>query len=83
MINREKMLYHHIHPLKLLTDWSTGCISVYLLWRRHLRTALLVQVVPALVVLSALVRWADLASRKRSAFGRPHPAGYENVCWIR
>jgi len=35
MTNREKVLYHHIHRLKLLIDWSAGCISFYLLCRRH------------------------------------------------
>jgi len=34
MTNREKVLYHQIHPLKLLTDWSTGAVSFYLLRMR-------------------------------------------------
>jgi len=70
MTMREKVLYHQIHPLKLLTDWSTGFISFYLLWRHRPRAALLVQVIPAIVVSSALIRWADLEPRKRSAFGQ-------------
>lgn len=70
MTNQEKALYHQIHPLKLLTDWGTGAISFYLLWRHRLRVALLVQFVPALVVSGALMRWADLEPQKRSAFGR-------------
>ena len=70
MTRREKVLYHQIHPLKLLTDWGTGAISFYLLWRRHLRAALLVQFVPAIMVSSALVRWANLEPWKQSAFGR-------------
>jgi len=70
MTNREKALYHQIHPLKLATDWGTGSLSFYLLWRRRLRAALIVQFVPAIVVSGALIRGADLEPQKRSAFGR-------------
>ncbi len=70
MTNREKVLYHQIHPLKLLTDWSTGAVSFYLLWQRRPRAALIVQFVPAIVVSSALMRWADLEPQRSSALGR-------------
>jgi len=70
MTRREKVLYHQIHSLKLLTDWSTGLVSFYLLWRHRPRPAVLVHCVPALVVSSTLVRWADLEPWKQSAFGR-------------
>ncbi len=70
MTIREKVLYHQIHPLKLLTDGSAAVVSLYLLWQRRLRPALIVQFVPALVVSSALIRRADLEPQRRSAFGR-------------
>ncbi len=70
MTIQEKALYHQIHPLKLATDWGTGAIAFYLLWRRRLWPALLVMFVPATVVSGALIRWADLEPYRRSAFGR-------------
>jgi len=35
METREKVLYHQIHPAKLLTDWGTLPIALYLLWQRR------------------------------------------------
>jgi hypothetical protein len=70
MTFREKALYHQIHPLKLATDWGTGAIAFYLLWRHRLWPALLVMFVPAVVVSAALIRWVDLEPYQRSAFGR-------------
>ncbi len=70
MTFQEKQLYHQIHPLKLATDWGTGSLSFYLLWRRRLRAALIVQCIPEIVVSGALIRWADLEPQKQSAFGR-------------
>src|SRR5262245_18815231 len=36
MTNREKWLYHQLHPVKLLVDWGAGLISLYPLWRHEL-----------------------------------------------
>lgn len=70
MNRQEKILYHQIHPLKLFTDWSTGAISYYLLWRRRLVPALLAQLIPPVAVSLALMQWADLEPHKRSSLGR-------------
>ena len=70
MTTAEKVLYHQIHPLKLATDGSTGALSYYLLWRRWLQTALVVQFVPAVLVSAALMCWADLEPQRTSALGR-------------
>jgi len=72
MTGRERVLYHQIHPLKLATDLSAGFLSYYLLWRRRLGlgAALLVQLLPAMLVSGALIRWADLEPQRRSTFGR-------------
>jgi flagellar biosynthesis component FlhA len=67
---REKVLYHQIHPLKLLTDWGTAFIAVLLLWRHRLVAGLVVGLIPPIIVSAALVRWADLEPLKQSAFGR-------------
>ena len=44
MTREEKLLYHQIHPLKLLTDWTAGFAALPLLWRHRLRAALVVTV---------------------------------------
>ena len=41
MTREEKLLYHQIHPLKLLADWTAGFVALPLLWRHRLRAALL------------------------------------------
>ena len=66
----EKVLYHQIHHLKLVTDWGAGAIGFYLLWRHRLRPALVVMFVPAIAVSAALILWADLTPQQNSAFGR-------------
>jgi hypothetical protein len=70
MTLQEKLLYHQIHPFKLLTDWSTGIIALVLFWRHALFAALAVAFIPSILVSLALVRLADLAKYRRSRFGR-------------
>lgn len=70
MTGQEKALYHQIHPLKLLTDWSTGAASFYLLWHHQLRAALIVMFAPAAIMSALLIHWADLEPQKHSRFGR-------------
>ncbi|HLR23608.1 MAG TPA: hypothetical protein VK100_07810 [Pseudogracilibacillus sp.] len=66
---KEKKLYHQIHPLKLLTDWITGGISLYLLWFHQLTTALLVMFIPSIVVSIMIVKYGNLEKIKKSTFG--------------
>lgn len=70
MTTAERVLYHQIHPLKLATDGGVGMVSYFLLWRHWLWTALAVQLVPAVVVSAALIRWADLEPQRTSPLGR-------------
>ena len=67
---RARLLYHQVHPLKLLTDWGTAVAAAYLLWGHRLGAALLVGLVPSIVVSVTLIRWADLAPYEASPFGR-------------
>lgn len=69
MSTDEKILYHQIHPLKLLTDISMGFYSVYLLWKHRAFAGLIVSIVPPIVVSLYLVNKADLEPYKRSAAG--------------
>lgn len=65
----EKVLYHQIHPLKLLTDCTTALVSLYLLWQHSLVPGLVVQFVPAIVVSAMMVAFGDLEKQKQSRFG--------------
>jgi hypothetical protein len=46
---REKILYHQIHPLKLLTHWSASFAAFPLFWRHRVRAALLLISVPPIL----------------------------------
>jgi hypothetical protein len=70
MDNRDKILYHQIHPLKLLTDGMAEVISLPLFWQHRLRLALVLHFLPPILASVALLRWADLEPYRRSAFGR-------------
>jgi hypothetical protein len=66
----EKILYHQIHPLKLLTDSTFGFAALRLLWRHRLRAALLTMFVPSILVSVLIIRYVDLEPYKRSSPGR-------------
>ena len=70
MNRKEKYLYHQIHPLKLFTDIGAAVGSWYLLWRHQLAFALVVMLAPPLVASLFLMRYADLAPYRQSAFGK-------------
>jgi hypothetical protein len=70
MTTEEKVLYHQIHPTKLLTDISTALASLYLLWVHSVAAALLVAFVPPIVVSLILIRYVDLTAYRQSALGR-------------
>lgn len=70
MDERNRILYHQIHPLKLLTDGTAEVISLPLFWQHRLRPALVLHFLPPILASFALVRWADLEPYRRSAFGR-------------
>jgi len=66
---RDRVLYHQIHPAKLLTDGVTAAAATALLWRHWLAWALVVGFLPSILVTLALLRWADLEPYRHSAFG--------------
>ena len=59
MTTQEKILYHQIHPLKVL-----------FFWKRALLLAVLVSVVPPLVISGILVRFTSLEKYAESRSGR-------------
>jgi hypothetical protein len=70
MDGRERVLYHQIHPLKLLTDVATAIAATALFWNQHAASAFAVGFVPPIVVTAILLRWANLEPYRNSAFGR-------------
>src|SRR5699024_2876524 len=57
-----------IHPLKLLTDWITGVISLYILWSHQIVTALIVMFVPSILVSIIIMKYVNLEKLKNSSF---------------
>jgi hypothetical protein len=65
----EKYLYHQIHPVKLLTDWSAGLLSLYFFWRHDFVAAAAIALIPAIFVSWMLIRFANLERQRASRFG--------------
>lgn len=70
MQREERLLYHQIHPLKLITDAATAIAAAGLLWRHQLGPAMLIGWIPPIAVSAALLRWADLEPYRSFVFGR-------------
>ena len=69
MTPEEKHLYHQIHPLKLLTDCSTGLLALYFFWRHQVITASAIALIPPVVVSWFLIKFANLEGQRASRFG--------------
>jgi len=69
----ERVLYHQIHPAKLLVDWTAGLVAAGSLWRHHLIAALVVRLLPPFLASALLLTGRfdqDLLRYRASAFGR-------------
>ncbi len=69
MSMQEKILYHQIHPLKLLADWVPGLGSIYLMWRHKLTATLLFTFIPAGLGSLLVIKTANLEPYRDSTFG--------------
>ena len=70
MTLREKLLYHHAHPVKLAVDLCSAAIAAWLLWNQHLLRAGAIGLgLPAVASLFVL-RFADFERLKRSPLGQ-------------
>lgn len=67
---QERLLYHQIHPLKLLTDVSTAVGAAALFWRHQAALAFAVGFLPSIAVSALLLRFADLERYRQARFGR-------------
>jgi hypothetical protein len=70
MTNKEKVLYHQIHPLKLATDISVSIVSLYLFWHHMLIAGLAVHLLPPVAGSLLVMKYADLETLKSSRLGR-------------
>jgi hypothetical protein len=68
-MDRESYLLHQVHLGKLATDIAAATVSTVLMWQRHLRSALLIAQVPAIVA-SASLTHRDLSGLRDTRRGR-------------
>lgn len=66
----ERILYHQIHPAKLVTDIASALAALLLLSSHALAAGLAVALLPPVAVSVWLVRRGELTSQKRSDFGK-------------
>ena len=69
MTRAQRLLYHQIHPLKLLTDVASSFASTWLLWEKQWILAAVVGLGPSLVVTALLLWLADLEPLARTPMG--------------
>jgi hypothetical protein len=67
---QDRILYHQIHPLKLLADWGFGLLALYFAWQQQLGLASIIALAPSVLATLYLIQFADLTKQKESAFGR-------------
>jgi hypothetical protein len=67
---KEKSLYHQIHPAKLFTDWFTGLLSLYFIWRHELLIGLVVGIIPSILASFFIMQFANIEHLKQSRFGK-------------
>lgn len=70
MTLREKMLYHQLHPAKVVVDVSTAIAAAVLFWQQHVFRGVVVGLVPPIIASILVIRFVDLEHIKRSSFGR-------------
>jgi hypothetical protein len=70
MTPKEKILYHQIHPLKLLTDWVTGLFALYFFWHHQICAAVATALIPPVVVSWVLIKFSNLERQRASRFGQ-------------
>jgi hypothetical protein len=66
---KEKYLYHQIHPLKLMVDFSTGFTTTYLAWQHNTTLFLVLFLLPSVIITLLLFKYADLERFKNSPLG--------------
>jgi hypothetical protein len=70
MTLRDKLLYHHAHPAKVLVDVVCAFAAGWLFWGQHLLRAAAVGLVPPAMMSLLVLQFVDLERVKQSALGR-------------
>jgi len=70
MTLRDKLLYHHAYPAKLIVDFTCALVAMWLCWNQHLIRAAVVGLGPPALASVAVVRFVDLDRVKNSPVGR-------------
>ena len=70
MNQKEKILFHQIHPAKLATDIVSAIVSLYFFWQHELLIGLITHFVPPPVGSFLVIRFAGLEPYKNSRLGR-------------
>jgi hypothetical protein len=71
MTSQEKILYHQIHPVKLLTDWLIGgLVSSIFFWRHQFWWGLFFFLVPSIVVSILIISFTNLEKYRLTPLGR-------------
>jgi len=66
---QEKILYHQIHPLKLMADWLPGLASICFMWQHQLVVTLLLTFIPAILGSLIVIKTVNLEPYRDSKFG--------------
>ena len=70
MTFREKLLYHEVHPAKIIIDVTTALAAAVLLWQQHLLRAAAVGLAPPIIASLLVIQFANLERMKGSPLGR-------------
>ena len=70
MTPREKLLYHQVHPAKMIIDVTTALAAAVLLWQQHLLRAAALGLAPPIITSVLVMQFANLEKVKRSPIGR-------------
>jgi hypothetical protein len=66
---KEKILFHQVHPAKLMTDFAAAVVSLYFFWQHHLAVGLLTHFVPPPLASVFVIRFTNLERYKNSRLG--------------
>jgi hypothetical protein len=70
VVDRETILIHQVHPVKLGFDIGASIVSNILLWQHRLIPALVARYLPPVVGSTLVIRFGDMDSLRRSRRAR-------------
>jgi hypothetical protein len=70
VVDRETILIHQVHPLKLGFDIAASIVSNFLLWKHRLGGALVARYLPPVIGSTLVIRFGDMYTLRRTARAR-------------